>query len=81
LFLISIFTPIAMILFNIGLKSISAVSASIISTLELITTLIIGVLFLKEALYWNHIIGTMLIVTSVIFIAWIEQNANLKKIS
>lgn len=75
LLLISIFTPTGMILFNIGLGSISAVSTSIISTLELITTLIVGVLFLKEALYWNHIIGSMLIVTSVIFIAWIEQNS------
>ncbi|MEW6624773.1 MAG: DMT family transporter [Bacillota bacterium] len=76
LLLISIITPAGMILFNIGLGSVSAVSTSIISTLELIITLIVGVLFLKEVLYWNHIIGSMLIMTSVIFIAWIEQNSS-----
>ena len=60
---------IGMVLFKAGVKIISATTAAILSTFEPITSLILGMLVFKEILSWYHIVGSMLIIFSVISIA------------
>lgn len=61
---------IGMVLFKSGLRFISATTAAILSTFEPITSLILGTLVFKEILSLNHIVGSMLIISSVIIIAF-----------
>ena len=61
---------IGMVLFKSGLRFISATTAAILSTFEPITSLILGILVFKEILSLNHIIGSMLIISSVTIIAF-----------
>ena len=61
---------IGMVSFKAGLKIISASTAAILSTFEPITSLILGMLVFKEVLSWNHIVGSILIITSVTLVAF-----------
>ncbi len=61
---------IGMVSFKAGLKIISATTAAILSTFEPITSLILGMLVFKEVLSWNHIVGSILIITSVTLVAF-----------
>ncbi len=64
---------IGMVAFQTGLKIISATTATILSTIEPITSLIVGVLVFSEVLFWYHIVGSSLIIVSVIVIAYSEK--------
>ncbi len=64
---------IGMVSFQKGLKIISATTATILSTFEPITSLIVGVLVFKELLYWYHIAGSILIIFSVIIVGYAEN--------
>jgi drug/metabolite transporter (DMT)-like permease len=81
--LISLIASTGIILFNIGLQIISAVTASIISTMELLTTVVLGVVVLNEMLSLSQLIGIFLIALSVIYIAKLEHNSsyNLSKLT
>jgi drug/metabolite transporter (DMT)-like permease len=61
---------IGMVSFKAGLKIISATTAAILSTFEPITSLILGMLVFKEILSLNHIVGSILIITSVTLVAF-----------
>ena len=61
---------IGMVSFKAGLEIISASTAAILSTFEPITSLILGMLVFKEVLSWNHIVGSILIITSVTLVAF-----------
>ena len=61
---------IGMVSFKAGLNIISASTAAILSTFEPITSLILGMLVFKEVLSWNHIVGSILIITSVTLVAF-----------
>jgi len=64
---------IGMVSFQAGLKIISATTATILSTFEPITSLIVGVLVFREVLLWYHIVGSSLIIVSVIVVAYAEK--------
>ncbi len=61
---------VGMVLFKAGLEVISATTASILSTFEPITSFILGILIFKEVLSWYHIVGSILIITSVSIVAF-----------
>jgi len=61
---------IGMVSFKAGLNIVSASTAAILSTFEPITSLILGMLVFKEVLSWNHIVGSILIITSVTLVAF-----------
>jgi drug/metabolite transporter (DMT)-like permease len=56
-----------------GLKYISSVKASILSVLEPVMTVIIGVLFLHERLEWMQIIGILVILSGAMVIQFEKQ--------
>lgn len=72
---------VGMVAFQTGLKIIRATTASILSTLEPITSLLVGVFLLAEVLLWHHILGSLLIILSVITVSIFEKKrpAELKK--
>ena len=65
---------IGMVSFKAGLKVISATTAAILSTFEPVTSLILGMLVFKEILSWYHIVGSVLIITSVTIIAFRKKD-------
>jgi drug/metabolite transporter (DMT)-like permease len=67
---------IGMVAFQAGLKVISATAATIFSTFEPVTSLIIGVLVLSEILSWYHVTGSLLIIISVVIAAFAEKNSS-----
>ncbi len=64
---------IGMVSFQAGLKAISATTATILSTFEPITSLVVGLVIFKEILFWYHIVGSILIIISVIIVAIAEK--------
>jgi len=66
---------IGMVAFQAGLKIIHATTASILSTFEPITSLLIGVILLAEVLAWHHILGSLLIILSVVAVSLFEKRA------
>lgn len=64
---------VGMVAFQTGLKIIHATTASILSTFEPITSLLIGVILLAEVLAWHHILGSLLIILSVIAVSFFEK--------
>ncbi|MDW7668408.1 MAG: EamA family transporter, partial [Bacillota bacterium] len=62
-----------MIGFKKGLELINTVTAAILSTFEPVTSLIVGVLLLEEILLVHQIIGSLLIIFAVVFVALIEK--------
>ena len=76
-FLISIFVSVGAIsLFQIGIKKVGASTAAILSTLEPITSIILGTLFLQELLTVPKIIGCVLIILSVILMTTMQEKGN-----
>jgi len=71
---------IGMVAFKAGLEMISASTAAILSTFEPVTSLILGILFLKENLSWQQMIGSFFIILSVSLIAFGERSKNFMKI-
>ncbi|MDD9150092.1 DMT family transporter [Sporolactobacillus sp. CQH2019] len=68
--LISFFcTVLALLVFIEGVKIIGSVSASILSTLEPVVSLVSGIIVLHEPITWYTSLGCILIITSVILIA------------
>ncbi len=67
-------TALAYVLFNIGLTSIRATTASIIVLIEPVTAALIAVLFLGERLAILGVVGTIILLLSVIFLALGERN-------
>jgi len=71
--ILSILSLIGTVTFKKGLERINTVTAAIISTFEPLTSLIVGVLILKEVLFPQHILGSLFILTAVILAALIEK--------
>jgi drug/metabolite transporter (DMT)-like permease len=71
-------TVFGMVAFQAGLKTISPTAATILSTSEVLTSLMIGILFLGETLTWYQAAGSMLIVLSVIAVAFSEKKESKK---
>lgn len=69
LLLAFISTVVALMAFLQGVKIIGSSNAAIFSTLEPIVSLILGVLILKEALTVRVVLGSMLIISSMILLA------------
>lgn len=72
-FIIAVLTLLGMIAIKLGLERVNVVTASILSTFEPLTSLIVGVVLLGEILLLNHIVGSLLILVSVIFASLIEK--------
>lgn len=71
--LVAIFcTTLALIFFTKGVHIIGPSTASILSTLEPIVSLVAGVLILHEPLSWSIVLGSMLVIGSVILISYSE---------
>lgn len=70
---LSVLSLLGMIALKKGLELINTVTASILSTFEPLTSLLVGVIFLGEVLLFHHIIGTLLILIAVMFAALIEK--------
>ena len=66
---------VGMVAFQTGLKIIRATTASILSTFEPITSLLVGVFLLAEVLAWHHILGSLLVILSVIAVSFFEKKA------
>lgn len=66
---------VGMVAFQTGLKIIRATTASILSTFEPITSLLVGVFILAEVLAWHHILGSLLVIISVIAVSFFEKKA------
>lgn len=64
---------LAVIFFQLGIKMIGASNASILSTLEPITSIILGVILLHENISFKTILGSILIIMSVILITLSER--------
>lgn len=62
-----------MVAFQTGLKFITATAASILSTFEPITSLIIGIVIFHEYLAWYHFLGSIFILTSVVIVSLTER--------
>jgi len=62
-----------MVAFQAGLKAVSATSATILSTFEVVTSILIGVIFLAETLSAFQLGGSILIVFSVIWVSLAEK--------
>lgn len=74
-FLISMLVSIGAIsLFQIGVQTVGASAAAILSTLEPITGVICGVLFFNESLSWKIVTGSILITFAVIITALSKMN-------
>jgi drug/metabolite transporter (DMT)-like permease len=71
--IIAALTLVGMIAIKLGLERVNVVTASIISTFEPLTSLVVGVLLLGEILLFNHIIGSLLILVSVIFASILDK--------
>jgi len=71
--IIAALTLVGMIAIKLGLERVNVVTASIISTFEPLTSLVVGVLLLGEVLLFNHVIGSLLILISVIFASILEK--------
>jgi len=68
-------TFVGMVAFQTGLKIVRATTASILSTFEPITSLLVGVILLAEVLAWHHVLGSLLIILSVIAVSIFEKKA------
>ncbi|MEL7563429.1 MAG: DMT family transporter [Dehalobacterium sp.] len=66
---------IGMVAFQAGLKIVGPTTATILSTFEPITSLIVGILILGELLAWYHIAGSLLILCSVVIVAITKNNS------
>ncbi len=66
---------VGMVAFQTGLKIIRATTASILSTFEPITSLLVGIVLLAEVLAWHHVLGSLLIILSVIAVSFFERKA------
>jgi|SRR6056297_386709 len=62
-----------MVSIQIGLKYITATAASILSTFEPITSLIVGIVILNEFLAWYHFVGSLFILISVVLVTLSEK--------
>lgn len=62
-----------MVSIQIGLKYITATAASILSTFEPITSLIVGIVILNEFLAWYHFVGSVFILISVVLVTITEK--------
>ncbi|WP_227763651.1 DMT family transporter [Zhaonella formicivorans] len=65
-------TSLAVLLFIKGIKIIGPSSASILSTLEPIVSLVAGVMLFHEALSWQVAAGSALVIAAVIMLTYIE---------
>lgn len=79
-FLVSIFVSIgALALFQLGIRYIGASTAGILSTLEPITSVILGVLILHEELSWAKLAGCILIILGILLITVSQARSPLLK--
>ena len=61
------------LLFALGIRKTDAQTAAIASTLEPITSVAVGVLFLSEPLTWRSVVGSVLILTAVVLVSLPEK--------
>ncbi|WP_186441643.1 DMT family transporter [Desulfamplus magnetovallimortis] len=64
---------IGMVAFQAGLQEISATTATILSTFEVLTSLVIGISLLGEILSYYQIAGSILIIFSVVAVGFAEK--------
>ncbi|MBI9091739.1 MAG: DMT family transporter [Desulfobacterium sp.] len=67
---------LGMVALQEGLKIIPPSTATILSTFEPLTSLVIGVALLNETLSWYHGAGSVLVLISVVWVAWSEKQAS-----
>lgn len=73
----AVFTMVlALCMFAVGAKYIGGLTSAVLSTLEPITSVIIGWLFLGESLTWLKLIGCVFIVISIIVITRAQEPEN-----
>ena len=76
-FLVAILVSVgALSLFQIGIKSVGSSAAAILSTLEPITSILLGALILKEVITFQKLIGCLLILLSVILMTALHSRVN-----
>lgn len=62
-------TVIALVTFFVGMEKIGPTSASTISTLEPVVTIVAAVIFLGEKMYLHNYIGGALILGAIVFLS------------
>jgi drug/metabolite transporter (DMT)-like permease len=72
--LLSFVSILAMSLFKTGLNYVSSCSASILSTFEPLTSIVIGVVAFGEPFTGRSIAGTIIIIGAVVYISFAERN-------
>jgi len=63
-------------LVNYNLKHLPAHVSSIFANVATLTSILVGVIFLNEVLYWYHIIGAMMIISGVIGVIFFRRKKN-----
>lgn len=64
---------LGMVALQEGLKRINPSTATILSTFEPLTSLVVGVALLNETISWHHGVGSVLILISVVWVALSEK--------
>lgn len=73
-FLVSVFVSVgALALFQLGVRYVGASTAGVLSTLEPITSVILGVLILREELSWAKLVGCIIIILGILMITLSEM--------
>lgn len=67
-------TVIALVTFFVGMEKIGPTSASTISTLEPVVTIIAAVIFLGEKMYVHNYIGGALILGAIVFLSKVDNS-------
>ncbi len=76
-FLVAILASVgALSLFQIGIKSVGASTAAILSTLEPITSIVLGVLFLNETVTPQKLFSSILILSGVILMTYMQSKSS-----
>ncbi|MBE6081665.1 DMT family transporter [Acidilutibacter cellobiosedens] len=81
LFLSLACTAIPLILFLMAVRCIGPSEASILNTLEPLVSIIIGAIILKEKIGLGMVIGTFLVILSIIIIAMMDKEKNSEKMN
>lgn len=78
-FIVSIFTSlIAVVLLQRGIYCLGASTTAILSTLEPITSIVVGILFLKESLSMMKFLGCIFVLLSTIILVKNQENEKIK---
>jgi len=76
----TIVTVVAVILMNQGLKKVPASVASVFTALTPVSTVLLSSIFLKESIYWYHLLGMVFILLGILMLTNTNKEPKMGKI-